>query len=203
MQPLDLSKVQMMTNETIKFFPHDYLLKYTLIPLIPRFVRPNHVTVLRMLLTPVVLGLLFFENYGIGVPLFIFTALTDALDGSLARLHKQITVWGTFYDPIADKLLMGSIFILIVFKHINVWFGLLLVTVEVLIAAGGIYRRARGMPIIAANVFGKTKMFLQVVGVGFLLLALWHGIDLFIPFSIGTFSLALVFALISLWTYGT
>ena len=192
----------MMTNETITYYPHDYIFRYTLVPLVPRWIRPNHITVFRMIMTPLVLVLLYGENYRWGVPIFLIVACTDALDGSLARLRKQITMWGTFYDPIADKLLMGSVFVLIVFKHINIWFGLLLITVELLIAAGGIYRRARGMPLMGANVFVKTKMVLQVIGVTFLLFALWHGIDLFIPFSIGTFSLALVFALISLWTYG-
>ncbi len=194
--------VKMMTNETVTLFPHDYLLKYTLIPLIPGFIRPNHLTVLRLILTPLVLALLFFENYRWGVPMFLLTALTDALDGSLARLRRQITVWGTFYDPVADKILMGSVFVLIVFQHINFWFGLLLILVEMAVAVGGLYRRLKGLPILTANLFGKTKMVLQVIGVTFLLLALWHGIDLFIPFSIGTFSLAMVFALISLWTYG-
>lgn len=194
--------VQMMTNETIRFYPHDYIFRYTVIPLIPRWIRPNHVTVFRMIATPLVLALLYFENYRWGVPIFLIVACTDAIDGSLARLRKQITVWGTFYDPVADKILMGSVFILIVLKHINLWFGLLLIGVECTIALGGVYRRVKGLPIVAANIYGKTKMVLQVIGVGFLLFSLWHGIDLFIPFSIGTFSLALVFALISLWTYG-
>lgn len=202
MEQLPPHNVQMMTNETIRFYPHDYILRYTIIPLIPRLIRPNHITVFRMIATPLVLALLYLENYRWGVPIFLIVAFTDAIDGSLARLRKQITVWGTFYDPVADKILMGSVFILIVLKHINLWFGLLLIGVELAVALGGVYRRVKGLPIVAANVYGKTKMVLQVIGVGFLLFSLWHGIDLFIPFSIGTFSLALVFALISLWTYG-
>ncbi len=196
------TSIKMMTNETISFFPHDYLFKWTIIPLVPRWVRPNHITIFRLLATPVVLALLFFENYRIGVPAFIIVALTDALDGSLARLRKQITLWGTFYDPVADKILIGSVLILIVFKHINAWFGLIVVFVELIIAAGGLYRKLAGLPIVTANIFGKTKMVLQVVATTFLLIALWSGIDLFIPFSVGTFALALIFAVISLWTYG-
>lgn len=196
------ANVRMMTNETITLFPHDHLLKWTIIPLIPRWLKPNHITVFRFIATPIVLALLLLENYRIGVPAFIFVACTDALDGSLARLRKQITLWGTFYDPMADKILIGSVIILIVLKHINVWFGLLVILVELAIAGGGLYRKIKGLPIIAANVFGKTKMVLQVIAVSFLLIALWSGVELFIPFSIGTFAIAIVFAFISLRTYG-
>ncbi len=202
MEPRLPHNIQMMTNETIRLYPHDYLLKYTVVPLVPRFVKPNHITVFRMIATPFVLWLLYIQNYQWGVPVFIFVACTDALDGSVARLRKEITVWGTFFDPLADKILMGSVFILIVMQHINILFGLLLLMVEVVIGLGGLYRRMKGLPILTANIYGKTKMVLQVIGVTFLLLALGHGIKLFIPFSIGTFSLALVFALMSLWTYG-
>ncbi|MBI4133780.1 CDP-alcohol phosphatidyltransferase family protein [Candidatus Uhrbacteria bacterium] len=202
MIPRNLDHVKMMTNETIVLFPHDYVLKWTLIPLIPTWVKPNHITAFRFIATPVVLALLLFENYPWGVPAFIFVAGTDALDGSLARLRKQITLWGTFYDPLADKILIGSVVLLVVLQHINVWFGLLIVVVELMIAAGGLYRKVKGRPIIAANIFGKTKMALQVIAVSLLLIALWSGVDLFIPFSIGTFALALAFAIISLWTYG-
>lgn len=192
---------EVMTNENIKLFPHDHLMRWTVIPLIPRFIQPNHITIFRLLATPLVVLLLLMENYAWGVPLFLFVSFTDAIDGSLARLRKQITPWGTFYDPVADKLLIGLVVILIVFKHINVWFGIMIVVVELLIAAGALYRKFKGRS-GAANVYGKIKMLLQVIGVGFLLLALWLGVDLFIPFSIGTFSVALVFAMISLWTYG-
>lgn len=190
-----------MTNENVRLFPHDHLMRWTVIPLIPRWIKPNHITIFRLLVTPLVVLLLLMEQYAWGVPLFLIAAFTDALDGSLARIRKQITPWGTFYDPVADKLLIGLVVILIVFKHINVWFGLMIVIVELLIAAGALYRKRKGH-IGAANVYGKIKMCLQVLGVGFLLLALWLGLDLFIPFSVGTFSVALVFATISLWTYG-
>lgn len=182
-------------------FPHDYLMKYTLVPLVPKFITPNMVTVFRFLCTPFVLYFLAIENYQIGVPFFLIIALTDALDGSLARLRKQITEWGTFYDPVADKLLISSVVLLVVVKHVNLIFGLIIIFLEFLIVAGGYFRKRNGK-ITSANIFGKTKMLLQVLGVGFLLIALWAGYDLFIPVSIGTLSLAIVFAVISLFTYG-
>jgi CDP-diacylglycerol---glycerol-3-phosphate 3-phosphatidyltransferase len=184
-----------------KWFPHDYLMRYTVLYLVPNFVTPNMVTMFRIVCTPVVLWFLYVEQYAIGVPLFMFVAFTDALDGSLARVRKQITDWGTFYDPFADKVLIGSVVLLVVVKHVNILFGLTIVFVEALITLGGVLRKRNGK-MVGANVFGKTKMFLQVLGVSFLLFALWAGYSLFIPISIGTLSLAVVFAVISLFTYG-
>lgn len=159
------------------------------------------VTVFRMVLTPVVLWFLWLEQFAVGVPLFWLLAFTDALDGSLARLRNHITPWGTFYDPLADKILIGTVVLVVVMRHVNIYFALLIVLVESAIIVGAFVKRRRGR-IMSANFFGKTKMFLQVLGVTFLLIALWAGFDLFIPLSIGTLSLAIVFAVISLFTYG-
>jgi CDP-diacylglycerol---glycerol-3-phosphate 3-phosphatidyltransferase len=176
-------------------------MRYTFIPLIPRAITPNMITVFRMICTPFVLYFLAISRFDIGVPLFFFVAFTDAIDGSLARLRNQITDWGTFYDPIADKLLISSTVLLIVAQHINLMFALVIIFIEVLIVLGGYIRKRQGK-VTSANVFGKTKMLLQVAGMTFLLVALWAGFDLFIPVSIGTLALAIVFAVISLFTYG-
>lgn len=184
-----------------KLYPHDHVMRYTFIPLIPSFVTPNMVTMFRIVMTPVVLWLLYIGNFTVGVPVFLFVAFTDAVDGSLARIRKQITDWGTFYDPLADKILIGSVIILVVVQHVNVIFALVIVSIEALLLIGGYARKTNGNA-IGSNIFGKIKMLLQVVGVLLLLIALWAGFDLFIPLSVGTFSLAIVFAVISLFTYG-
>ncbi len=184
-----------------KLFPHDHLLAATLLRLIPRRVTPNMVTTLRFVLIPFVLAFLYLERWSVAVPLFLFTALTDAIDGSLARTRKQVTEWGTFFDPVADKLLIGSVVLLLVAERVNPWFALLILGVEALIILGGVIRKRRGV-VTPANIFGKTKMFLQVVGVTFLLIAAWTGMDLYVDLSVGTLSLAVAFAVISLFTYG-
>jgi CDP-diacylglycerol--glycerol-3-phosphate 3-phosphatidyltransferase len=184
-----------------KLFPHDHVMRYTIIPLIPKWISPNMVTIFRIILIPFVLWFLYTENFAVGVPLFLFTALTDVIDGSLARLRGEITEWGTFYDPLADKLLIGLVVMLIVVKHVNLIFGLVIIIIEAAIVLGGYIRKQKGT-LQGANILGKTKMFFQVLGVSFLLIALWAGMSLFIPVSIGTLSLAIVLAVISLFTYG-
>ena len=127
-----------------KLFPHDHLMRYTVIPLIPTFITPNMVTVFRMVMTPVVLWFLYLEQFTIGVPLFLFVAFTDALDGSLARLRNQITQWGTFYDPLADKILISAVILLVVVQHVNVIFGVLILGIEALLLIGGCIKKMNG-----------------------------------------------------------
>jgi CDP-diacylglycerol--glycerol-3-phosphate 3-phosphatidyltransferase len=191
----------LMTNETVKLYWHDRILAKTLLRLIPRDVRPNHLTILRFLLTPFVLYYLWRENWPVVVPLFLFAALTDALDGSLARTRKQITMWGTVADPAADKLLIGSVVALFVAQEIDVVFATIIIVIELMIILTGLARRRRG-EYVSANWYGKLKMLFQVAGVTMLLIARWSGIQLFVPFSIGTLSVAIVFAVVSLLTYG-
>ncbi len=188
-------------RDPYKLFPHDRLLAATLLQLVPRRVTPNMLTVLRFVLIPFVLGFLAAEMWSVAVPLFLFTALTDAMDGSLARTRRQVTEWGTFFDPVADKLLIGSVVLLLVAERVNPWFALLILAVEALIITGGVLRKRQGI-VTSANIFGKTKMFLQVVGVTFLLVAAWTGTDLYVDLSVGTLSLAIAFAVVSLFTYG-
>ncbi|MFA6131259.1 MAG: CDP-alcohol phosphatidyltransferase family protein [Patescibacteria group bacterium] len=188
-----------MPNQPAKLFPHDRFF-YPLISWIPRWVEPNHITLLRLILTPFVIIFLLYENYDVGVPLFLLTALTDAVDGTLARVRNQVTPWGIFYDPVADKILIGSVVLLIVIRHVNPILALAIIGVEILLIAGGWYRR-RKTHLQSANIWGKIKMILEVVGVLFLLIALWSGVDLFVQISSGTLIVAMIFAIVSLLTY--
>ncbi len=189
----------MAERDPRKLFPHDRFMK-PIVWLVPSFVHPNHLTIARMVFTPVVMWVLFMENFRIGIPLFVLVAFTDALDGSLARIRKQITEWGTFYDPVADKLLIGSVILLIVIQHVNPILAIAILRLEFLLMAGGWYGRQHGK-IRSANIWGKIKMMLQFFGVFFLLISLWLGVDLFVEISNGTLILAVIFAIVSLLTY--
>lgn len=191
----------LMTNENVQLFFHDRFMEKTVLRLIPRWIHPNHVTVLRVLLTPIVLYFVWSERWSIVLPLFLFTAFTDAIDGSLARTRKQITMWGTAADPAADKLLIASVMVLFVAREVNPAFAIIIVCVEILIAGAALYRRAHGK-VASANEYGKIKMVLQVLGVSFLLLARFMHFEMAVPFAIGTLGVAIIFALVSLLTYG-
>lgn len=182
-------------------YPTDYLLKYTILPLIPRWVKPNHVTVFRFLATPIVVWLIATERYEVGIPAFLFVAFTDAVDGAMARLRNEITPWGTLYDPLADKLLIGSLIFVVVLKHVNPILGWTIVGLEAAFIIGGFVQLHRGKT-PSANLWGKIKMALEVAGVTSLLIAVYSGVDLFMDVSSGTLVLAVIFALVSLVTQG-
>jgi len=191
-----------MTNENVRLYAHDRLLQRTVLRLIPRDIKPNHLTILRVFMTPFVLYFVWTRNWPLAFTLFIAAAITDILDGSLARTRKQITMWGTVADPIADKLLIGSVVVLFVAQEINTAFAAIIVIIESLIVLTAIIKKKRGSEYYSANWYGKLKMVFQCVGVSALLVARWSGLELFVPFSIGTLSVAIAFAVISLYTYG-
>lgn len=178
---------------------HDRLFAVIVEPLLPTTLRPNHITVFRMLLTPFVLYFLYRENYSIGVPMFLFAALTDAFDGSLARVRNQVTDWGILYDPLADKLLIGSVLFLIVLQHVNLYLGFSLLVIEAVIVVGAWLRRRRGK-VQPANFWGKAKMVSEVVGITLLLAALWFDVNLLVDISTGTLAIALIVAIVSIFS---
>ncbi len=185
-------------NENIRLTRMDHVLAATFLRLLPSRVTPNHLTVLRMLLIVPTVTLLVRERYGWGIALFLFAGLTDALDGALARTRKQITEWGILYDPVADKLLIGTVLVVIVLRHVNAVIGIALLFVEAVLVVGGWLRKRRGV-VVPAGPWGKAKMFFEVAAVLFLLIALASGVDLFVDLSQGTLVVALITAIVSVF----
>jgi len=184
-----------------KLYFFDKILARTLIPFIPKSVKPNHITVFRFLATPLVVYLLWKGSYLVGLISFILVAFTDALDGALARIRNQITDWGKVYDPLADKVLIGLVVYIIVLRYIDVYAALIIIGLEMLLIATAFVRKQRGK-IVQANVWGKIKMALQVFGVVVLLLSVVFDVESFLPFSTGVLYLAVAFGIVSLFSYG-
>ncbi len=189
-----------MTNQNIRLFPHDPVMRAIFLPWLPKWITPNRLTVTRFILTPAVLFFLWQGRWLLTFFLFLFAAFTDALDGSVARLRKQITMWGTVADPIADKILIGSVAVVFVAKVIGLWLAVILLACEVLVIAGVLYRRWKGK-ISSANVYGKTKMLLQVVGVTFLLIGQISSGPGWTTPAIACFLISFLFAFLSFITY--
>jgi len=179
----------------------DKFYQATFLPYIPRWVHPNHITIARFILTPVVIWLVVQQWYGIAIPAFLAVAFTDTLDGSLARVRKQVTTWGKIYDPLADKLLIGTLVVILVIQHISFVLGIAIVGIELLFIALGWWWLSNGYE-VQANRWGKTKMLLQVVGVCLLLIGLASGLESLFNISATSFYLAILFAIISLFSSG-
>ena len=82
---------------------------------------PNQLTLLRLTFIPFIVMTVMDENYVWAFGLFIAAGVSDLLDGQLARLLKQKTTLGQYLDPIADKLLLSTCFLLLSFKHLMPW----------------------------------------------------------------------------------
>src|SRR5262249_36558594 len=127
--------------------PHPTIIdKYLMRPfvaLMPRFILPNYVTILRFILIPFVVWMLLVENYKTGLILFIIAAFTDALDGAMARLRGQITDWGKLFDPLADKLLVGSVAVLMIVKFLNIYLAIIIILIEAWLITYNIFFRGR------------------------------------------------------------
>ncbi len=135
---------------------------------------PNALTLLRIFFVPMLVGALVGDARQVWLALAIFlaAALTDLLDGYLARRWGQITTVGTLLDPIADKLLISAALIALVQVHaVAGWVAILIVGREFAISGLRSIASSEGY-IIQASDAGKTKMVLQVVAVALLLVAM-------------------------------
>ena len=175
-------------------------MKLTVLPFIPDFVQPNHITIARILMTPIILWFLFIELYVWAFPLFILAAISDVVDGALARTRSKITPWGVFFDPIADKFLVGSVALLVGLQHYHPWLIFFAIFLDALPPIRWALQKMSG-GIIAANKWGKTKMVLQCVSLGLLLLGLLMQMPVLIVAGEVALVISIFFAITALITY--
>lgn len=179
----------------------DRILAKTFLHLVPYWMTPNIVSWLRFISVPFVGYFLWNENYTIALPLFLLSAFSDAVDGSLARTRNRVTDFGKMFDPLADKLLISAAAIILVPRFLGWGIVLIIVSIElILVGSAYVQKRYYGKTIQAENT-GKIKMVLQSFGIGALLIyAVWN-ISLFLILAQYFFYAAIFFALLSLVVY--
>jgi cardiolipin synthase (CMP-forming) len=134
---------------------------------------PNQLTLLRLLFVPFVMMNVLDGHYGWALGLFVAAGLSDALDGTLARWLKQRTLLGEYLDPIADKLLLSTLFLTLSFVHQIPWRYTVMVFSRDLsiVAIAGVLYVTVGIRDFRPSVFGKMNTFAQISAVFFVLLA--------------------------------
>ena len=183
--------------------PHDYWLARTFLKLLPKNIfTPNRVTAFRVLTTPIVFLTILYGHYKIGVLCFVLVAFTDAIDGSMARTRNQITRFGMMFDPLADKLLIGSMVLILVFKYFNFWLGFVILGLEIVFIITALIASHKFKKVKMANSWGKIKMILQVFAVCLTLLALVWQIPYLLTVAAWIFGLAIGVAIVSLFARG-
>ncbi|MBQ9978843.1 MAG: CDP-diacylglycerol--glycerol-3-phosphate 3-phosphatidyltransferase [Clostridia bacterium] len=136
---------------------------------------PNKLTVLRLCLVPVIIVVLLLPVNPItnilGALIFLGTALTDMLDGKIARKQGLVTDFGKFLDPLADKFMVISAMMCIMYRShseeiiFNVFMILVMVTVfrELAVASIRLIAAKNANIVVAANMLGKIKTVSQIV----------------------------------------
>ena len=132
------------------------------------FNLPNTLTVLRILLVPVVVVALLDETPNgdaIAAGVFALAALTDTLDGYIARSRGAITTFGKLMDPIADKLLVtASLVALVSLERLDAWIAMVIIAREFAVTGLRGVAAEQGV-VIQASWLGKLKTMLQVAAI--------------------------------------
>ena len=133
---------------------------------------PNTLTVARIVIIPVFITAVIYEKHRHALVLFIFAALTDLLDGLIARMTNQKTALGQFLDPLADKFLLVSSFILFsVQGWIPLWLTITVISRDLIVVIGWfllylLTHRVATEPVL----LGKAAIALQLISLALVLL---------------------------------
>ncbi len=132
---------------------------------------PNKLTLLRIILVPVFMGFLFlrkdYPGYSETFALltFIIAAITDGLDGYLARKHQLITKFGKIVDPLADKLLITAALIsFVALGEISAWAAIIIIGRELAVTGLRVIAASEGV-VISASKWGKIKTTIQITAI--------------------------------------
>jgi len=140
---------------------------------------PNQITLLRLGFLPLFLILILYERYGWALAVLIISALSDGADGLLARRLNQGTALGAYLDPIADKLLLSSSFLILAFERRLTWWLTILVLsrdVIILMVTAIILLSSKYRP-FPPTIYGKFTTMVQIILVFAIVLAAatgWH-----------------------------
>jgi CDP-diacylglycerol---glycerol-3-phosphate 3-phosphatidyltransferase len=173
---------------------------------------PNLLTLVRIFLVPLLVAALVQQNLNIhlhgklivsndffALLVFLAAALTDLLDGYLARRWKQVTTVGTLLDPVADKLLISAALIsLVETRLLPGWLVILIISREFAVSGLRSIAAAEGFTVRASEL-GKSKMIFQVVGVSLVMLSSrWATLR---PIALAAMWGVVIFGLISAFDY--
>ena len=137
---------------------------------------PNKLTIFRIILVAimVIISFLGIDGRFLGIPtewfiidiIFVIASLTDKLDGYLARKNNQITTFGKFLDPLADKILVLSAMIMLVeMSKIPAWIPIIVLAREFIVSGYRLVAVEKGGKVISASKWGKLKTVTQMIAI--------------------------------------
>ena len=125
---------------------------------------PNSLTLLRILLTPLFVGIVLYNHYRLAFWTFVAGGVSDALDGAIARLLNQRTSMGTLLDPIADKIFLSSaVTVVAVMGMVPAWIAIALVSRDIIVISGVVLLKWVDTPIpIRPHLWGKLTTLSEI-----------------------------------------
>lgn len=137
---------------------------------------PNKLTIFRILLVPVMVIIPYLNisgtflnisiEYWIMGLIFVIASYTDHLDGKLARKNNQITAFGKFADPLADKILvLAAMLIFVEAKSLPAWIPIIVLFREFVVSGYRLIAVEKGGEVIAASIWGKLKTVTQMIAI--------------------------------------
>ena len=136
----------------------------------------NKLTIFRIILVPIMVIIPIFKIQGelFGIPLtylimnliFIIASYTDHLDGKIARKRNQITSFGKFADPLADKILvLAAMMMLVQFAKIPAWIPIVIIAREFIVSGYRMIAVEKKGEVVAASIWGKIKTVTQIIAI--------------------------------------
>lgn len=137
---------------------------------------PNKLTIFRIILVPlmVIVPFLGIDGTFLGIPItwliidgiFILASITDKLDGYLARKNDQVTTFGKFLDPLADKILvLAAMVMLVEMQKLPAWIPIIVLAREFMVSGYRLIAVEKGGKVIAASKWGKLKTVTQMIAI--------------------------------------
>jgi len=141
---------------------------------------PNKLTIFRIILVPVMVIISIINLLGglqgtfLEIPIafwimniiFIIASITDKLDGYIARKNNQVTTFGKFADPLADKILvLSALMILVEYGKVPSWIPIIVLTREFIVSGYRLIAVEKGGKVIAASIWGKLKTVTQMIAI--------------------------------------
>jgi CDP-diacylglycerol--glycerol-3-phosphate 3-phosphatidyltransferase len=135
--------------------------------------KANIITIIRIIMVPFFLVILLTEMQNkefIAFAIFVIAAITDSLDGYVARKYNQVTDLGKFLDPLADKLLVASALIAMVYlQEVETWVAAIIILREIFISAFRFYYLVNNAS-FSASVPAKIKTTFQIIALAILII---------------------------------
>ncbi|MEW6001144.1 MAG: CDP-diacylglycerol--glycerol-3-phosphate 3-phosphatidyltransferase [Nitrospirota bacterium] len=143
---------------------------------------PNTLTIMRIVLIPVFITAIIYKRYNLALYLFVIAAVTDLLDGLIARLKNQKTSLGTFLDPLADKfLLVTSFIILSIYNWIPKWLTITIISRDIIVIIGWfLLYLITGILRVEPSALGKATIWGQSLFIAYVLVDM----NFYLPFEI-------------------